>query len=48
MQDVAEQQPNVTFASYSRDEIGRPQGNLNMVMQDKKVTAMQIFQLRVR
>lgn len=46
--DVAEQQPNLSFLSYARDELGRPMGNLNMVMQDKRITAIQIVQLGVR
>ncbi|MCC7492925.1 MAG: hypothetical protein IT204_11275 [Fimbriimonadaceae bacterium] len=46
--DVAEQQPNLNFISYARDEVGRPVGNLNMVLQDKHVTALQVVRLNYR
>lgn len=47
-QDINEQAPNVHFASYARDELGRPRGNINLVLQDKYVTAMQIVQIGVQ
>ena len=47
-QDVNEQSPNVHFASYARDELGRPRGNINLVLQDKYVTAMSIVQIGVQ
>jgi hypothetical protein len=47
-QDINEQSPNVNFASYARDELGRPRGNINLVLQDKYVTAMSIVQIGVQ
>ena len=47
-QDINEQAPNVHMASYARDELGRPRGNINLVLQDKYVTAMQIVQIGVQ
>jgi len=47
-QDINEQAPNINFASYARDELGRPRGNINLVLQDKYVTAMQIVQIGVQ
>ena len=47
-QHVAEQDPAVQFLSYARDDFSRPFGNLNMTMQNHRITAMQILALQPR
>ncbi|MBI5833852.1 MAG: hypothetical protein HZB16_16290 [Armatimonadetes bacterium] len=47
-QDQAEQDPNIMLMSYARDEIGTPYGNLNLTLQNQRITAMQILALSVR